>query len=519
MPATPDSLEIGWAGQRQVRLPLGTIQRHALVTGTTGYGKSGLLLSVQLGLLRNYPETGIILVDPKGETSQALTQQFLPALGERLPGMRPNRIVTVAPFGRYGVPLNPCARIVGLPIEVQAYHVCTLVGGLVEGFGQRMTSCLAWITRGIIEAGGSFADLRQVVSDDQAAGALAGRVADPEVRDYLVRILPTESRATRDAIRARIEYLLLLPCLRAMLCAEGSISGSDLIEAPVALVDTSGSPLGLESTAQFVSAWIFTLLTSAALTRPVGPHTHPVILAVEEWHRVAATAAGDLERLLSQVRHRKVGLWLANQTIGQISGLNPTLFSSLLTNISVQALFRPSAEDLRHLDELLPVTGKKVNPLLPDQLLSKEEERRRYKAMLAKLPPRQCLLVDRVAGTAGVISTLSLPFDEAARRYETLPAATREAWCRGRFGVPIETLLLQARSTLPLQAVAIPPVSAPAPKLALTLAPILAEVPDLNKAPSAMPEGDAVPSTGLAPSPRAPKTPKPKQAPLRLVLP
>lgn len=468
-----DTLPIGWSGRTRVDLPLSTIHRHALITGTTGYGKSGLLLSVILGVLGQKTGTSCCIVDPKGETVEALRETFIPTLSSRFPGITPNRIVTIAPFSSHGVPLNPCARIPGLPVEVQAHHVGVLVAGLVEGFGPRMQSLLGWVVRGVIEAKGSLLDVRRVVTEDGAGGQLAMRVEDEEVRDYLLRVLPTETRATKDAIRARIEHLLLLPCLKGMLCAEGSISGADIIEAPMALVDTSGSPLGLESTAQFIGGWIFTLLASAALTRPVTPSTHPVLLVIDEWHRVAATAANDLERLLSQVRHRKVGLWLANQTLGQVAGLSPSLLTSLLTNISIQALFRPKLEDLRELDELLPVTGRKVDPDMPDRLLSKDEERRRYKSMLAKLPPRQALLVDRIAGAAQVVTTLGLPFEEAARRARLLPEAEIAAWRRGRFGVPMETLLKQARSTLTSSEAA--PVARPPARRAAVPAEAVAE--------------------------------------------
>lgn len=505
MPA--DTLPVGWggaAGATPIALPLTTIHRHALVTGTTGYGKSGLLLSIILGLLARRAGTGCVVVDPKGETAESLREVFLPVLAERFPGLTPGRVVTVAPFSSYGVPLNACAPITGLPIEVQAHHVCTLVAGLVDGFGPRMSSLLGWVLRGVIEARGNLLDVRRVVTEDAVGVALAARVRDEEVRDYLVRILPTESRATKDAIRARIEHLLLLPYLKAMLSADGSISGSDLIEAPVSIVDTSGSPLGMESTAQFVGGWIFTLLASAALTRPLTPTTHPVLLVIDEWHRVATTASNDLERLLSQVRHKKVGLWLANQTLGQVEGLSSSLFQSLLTNISIQALFRPKPEDMRDLDDLLPVTGRKVDPDMPDRLLGRDEEKRRYKAMLAKLPPRQALLVDRVAGTAQVITTLGLPFEEAGRRARALPEAELTAWRRGRFGVPMAELLRQARPTL---------LGAP---------PARAEGVERGEVPrrEAGPELESVPTVEHAEGERVrPTSRRPARERLRLVLP
>lgn len=499
MPAG-ESLPVGWetSGSRTLRVPLSTIHRHALVTGTTGYGKSGLLLSVILGLLTQRAGTGCVVVDPKGETVEALRERFLPTLADRFPSLTPGRMVMISPFSAYGVPLNPCAPVPGLAIEVQAHHVGALVAGLVEGVGPRMASLLGWVLRGVIEARGSLLDVRRVVAEEGAGATLAGRVGDAEVREYLLHILPTESRATKDALRARIEHLLLLPCLRAMLCADRSVSGREIMEAPLSLVDLSGSPLGMESTARFVGGWIFTLLASAALTRPVTASTHPVLFFIDEWHRIAVSAEGDLERLLSQVRHRRIGLWLANQTLGQVAGLSPSLLQSLLTNISLQALFRPRPEDLRDLDDLLPVTGRKVDPDMPDRLLTRDEERRRYKTMLARLPPRHALFVDRIAGTAQVVTTLGLPFAEAERRARLLPEGVVASWRRGRFGVPMDLLLRQARSVLST------PVPAAAPGERSVAAPL---------------------ATQPAPSPPAPDPATPSRRPrtsrdrLRLVLP
>lgn len=452
--AADEGIAVGWRGEQGARtlvhVPPGTLHRHMLVTGTTGYGKTGFLLSLILGLLSRRARTGIVVVDPKGETVQLLRDQFLPVLCERSAGLAPEQVVTVSPFGGASVRLDPCARVPGLAVEVQAHCAGQLLAGMVDGVGPRMASCLSWLLRAAIEAGGSLLDVRAALVEPEAACAMAHHVREEEVRHYLLATLARESQATREALRARIDHLLLLPQLKAMLCARGSLSGSEMIEAQVTLVDLSGSPLGMEATARFVGGWIFTLLTAAALNRTVREDTHPVLIAIDEWHRIANTGADDLERLLSQVRFKRVALALANQSLGQISSLSMSLLQSLITNVSLQALFRPAPEDLRDLDDLLPVTGRKIDPDLPDRLLSLEDEKRRYKSALSRLPPRQALFVDRVAGKAEVVTTLSLPFEEARRRASMLPASTLEAWARGRAGVPFERLLGEARRTVSL---------------------------------------------------------------------
>ena len=445
-----DSLPVGWVygggHVRKLELLLSTLCRHCLVTGSTGWGKSAFLLSILLQLYKR-SGVGITLVDLKGETAEVFRDHFLVSLASANKNIRPDRIVTIAPFSRYGVPLNPLHPIPGLSSEVQANLVCSLVGSLVDGgLGPRMNSILAWLVQAVMAVNGNLADVLALINDDRFRLSVAGQVSDPAIRTYLLHTFETENRSSRDALRARLEWILLLPAMRGALCADSCLRGQDLIEAPITVVDLgSGVPQGFAPLARFVGGFIFQLLTAAVFSRPVTPETRPVLLCVDEWQELVKVAPDDFERLLAQARFRKVGVWLVNQALAQVDQVSSALTRCLTTNIALHVAFRPDQGDLKHLMPLLPVTGRRIDPDRPDQLLSRDKERQRLLESYARLPIRHAVLADLVGGQAQVIRTLTVPYEQARKRAEQLPQERIEQFRQGRFGVPVEELLKNAR--------------------------------------------------------------------------
>lgn len=461
---------VGWAvtsgEERLLTLPLSTVLRNTLVTGCTGWGKSGALLSVILTALTKFRPVGVVLVDCKGETAAEFTENFLPALAEAYPHLDPGKVAMVKPFGRgYGIPLNPLYPIAGLDAPVQAHIVATLIADLAEGnLGPRMKSLLSSLCQVGIVARLTLLDLLGMLREPAKVSAVAARIADEELRNYLTMVFPSEPQASKDALRARLEWLLLLPEIRAMLCAPTAVSGSDLLEAPLTVVDLGGDvPLGFLPLATFVGSYLTTILTTAVFCRKTP--AHPVMFVIDEWQVVIGKSAAELERMLSQCRFRLVSLTLANQTLGQVT--DASLLRSLLTNISVHWAFRPGEKDIDHLVQLLPVTGRSIDPEHPDQFLSKDAERRRILERLAKLPPRHALLADLVGGRAEIIRTLAVPYAEAKRRAAAVPETLRDACRRGRFGVPFNELLSlserQDTSSVGATPLSVHPLSVPAP--------------------------------------------------------
>lgn len=443
-----DVVPIGWVKRngdwKKLCLPLDTLLRHMLVTGTTGWGKSAMLQAMTFALLTRVPEVKVTWVDSQGDAADELVESFLPALLECFPHLEPGRIVVIKPFGKYGVKLSPLDPMLGVSREVQANMVAALLSDLTDGnWGSRMTSittslCLACV------GGGTLLDVLRLVQDPSYALSFASRVPFPESRSYLLTTVAEEPQAARDAVRARLEWLLLIKEVRAMLCADSSVGGAQILEAPVAVIDLGGSPQGFLPLARFLGTLVLGKLVGAIFSRK--PDSPPVTVFCDEWQELVRGGGGpDFERCLAQARHHRVNLVLANQTLAQVAEVSATLVRAVLTNISLHLAFRPGPEDIRHLLPLLPVTGRKVDADHPDRLLSPEAERRELVCQLGRLPPRHALLGDFVAGRAEVIRTLEVPYKEARERAERVAPEIRGRFRQGRFGILFAELMAGLR--------------------------------------------------------------------------
>lgn len=368
------TLPVGWStrhGRRVLhRLPLSTLSKHMLVNGCTGWGKSGFLLSLLLQLLRSHA-TGVVLIDMKGGTAEEL-RLFLSSITKRAP----HQLLVIAPFKGQLVPLNPLAPVPGLDRRVQANIVAGLFETLVEGIGQRMRGILTNLVRVVMALRGSLLDVLRLLTDEAFRLKVAEQLEDEELRHYLTVVFADEPKSSKDSLRARLDWLLLLPEVRAMLTAKGCLSGSDIIEAPLAIIDLSGAPLGFAAAARFVGSWIFQVVCAGIFQRSA--NSHQVAVCVDEWQELVKVGHEDMERILSLARFKQCHLMLANQTLAQISSVSAALTASVLENTALRVAFRPDSGSIRDLIPLLPITGRAVDPIRPDQYLTQAEERERY---------------------------------------------------------------------------------------------------------------------------------------------
>lgn len=204
----------------------------------------------------------------------------------------------------------------------------------------RMQSLLGKLCHAGVLAGVTLLVLIAALQDEQAAARLASRVPDEELRHYLTDVLPREPRASKDALASRLHWLLLIPEVRASLCAPTALAGADILEAPLSVIDLGGDiPMGFLPLVEVVASLLMTIVTMAIFSRKVP--AHPVLCIIDEWQVIAPKSGAELERTLAQARFRQVSLILANQTLGQIS--DTSLLRSLLTNICTSASMKPCA--------------------------------------------------------------------------------------------------------------------------------------------------------------------------------
>lgn len=374
---------------------------HWLITGATGSGKSYLALALLAQLLRRR-SAGIVVVDMKGELSQILREQALPALVASLPEADAarllRRIAVVSPFDeRATPPFQVLARDPTLPIELQAHEVASSFGRTIgRDLGVLQAGVLKYALLAAIDVGLCFTEVPQLLQDAALLRGVVERTRLPEVRAYFAERFPRERAGSLAALLSRLDSLLMYPTLRRMLSARGMIRFDRLLERAVTVIDLGGAPAGMRELSAFFGQLIFQKIVRATFARRVGPETLPTTIMADEFQEMLSPEiAADFERFLTLARSQRVFLWCLFQQAAQVEKVSPVLLRILRTNTNYQLMFRSSLEDAKAMSHILPVTGvvPKERPGFPDPrtppvMLTPDEERKILVEQVPHMPDR-----------------------------------------------------------------------------------------------------------------------------------
>ena len=101
-----------------------------------------------------------------------------------------------------------------------------------------------------------------------------------------------------------------------MLCAPTAVSGSNLLEAPLTVVDLGGDvPLGFLPLATFIGSFLTTTLTTAVFCRKTP--AHPVMFVIDEWQVVSEKPpAKPVASFASRNRSKRFVVDAAHERLG-----------------------------------------------------------------------------------------------------------------------------------------------------------------------------------------------------------
>jgi hypothetical protein len=372
-----------------------------MIAGATGSGKSYWLLAVIAQLL-SLRQSGLVLLDMKGETAALLRSTLLPALVATLEPRAArrllSRIAVIAPFdARSTPPLQVLARDTGLPIELQAGEVASSFGHTVgRDLGPLQSTVLKFALQLAIDVGLSFGDLPFLLSNETLLAGAVGRCRLPDVRDYFTARFRRERAGSVASLLSRIDHLLMHPSLKRMLSAPGMLRCDRLLTDAVTVVDMTGAPAGMAEVASFVGQILFRKLIRAVFSRQIDGRTPPVNIMADEFQAMLSPEIGaDFERVLTRARSQKAFLWLLFQQAAQVEAVSPLLMRILKTNTNYQLMLRSGADDARALAHILPVAGNVPreragfpDPRNPTGTITEDEERRRLVEQVPSLPDR-----------------------------------------------------------------------------------------------------------------------------------
>ena len=391
-----------------VEVPLWQRLRHTYILGTTGYGKSQLILRMAsddaaAGL-------GFCLVDPHGDLCLDVLS--------RIPEDRFGDVIYVS-FGEPGyVPVwNPFAS------EVQpgklADDITRAFLAQTSSRGARMEHNFRMLSYVVSRLGGTLNDFAEMAERTSRGKLLReqalARIANPQVRRFLTAELPSYSAADVRSVTNKLSPLLLDDQLGAMFTQpDNQLSPRAWMdEGRIVLVNLSSGQIGADH-ARIVGSLLVSLIYRAAVSRADVPAAarRPFLLYVDEFQQLQAAT---LSELLSEGRKYAIGAVLAHQERGQ---LGKELAQSL-GNCGTKVIFRPGEDDYAHSRKVLGgrVTDQDLQRLTVGQAFVACGAQ--VASLRTELTEREATVDPRVAVREYVVAHY------LALRAEQLPAAPR----------------------------------------------------------------------------------------------
>lgn len=334
-----------WCGLSFDRLFGGDNVLHALITGSSGSGKSRLIAALLSVLFCRMP---CILWDNKSELAQIaiLILEWLRASGVEIP------LRKIQPFETGRVPLLRLTEPEpGTSREIQALSLAESLNEAVgsdAGLGIRMHRIFLAGSSLAVEKNVPLMQLAHWLGNPVVFAREARTSADSRVRDYVLNDFPRENKSSIAALRARLDELFHLRDVRLALSAPSCLSLRDCLESGVTIIDAGSPPAGAEKAMRLLVGPLMGRLMRAVLSRPVRPDTAPALVLFEEAQEQLSHGryqVDQFKRLLALARFKRTPLWFSAQQIGQIADVDPMLLRILRTNTTLECCFRSSAED------------------------------------------------------------------------------------------------------------------------------------------------------------------------------
>lgn len=384
-------------GKLDARLLATDLDRHALVLGSTGTGKSSLL--EQLARMSFATGRGCALIDPHGDLFQRVTAWALHAeipdltildftRPELLPGWNPLKPLPGVDPGRQVDLLIGIFKRLYADEEARSFAL-----------GIKIQEILRFSFRAAIESEVpcTLDTLRSFLLIPALRSRLLATVS-ADVRYYFHERFKKREESYVPAVLGRLEPLL------GSLAVQRFLGQPTNTIDPLAIMDRGGTLLVnlakgyLGPTADILGRLLMNALELGALRRESIPPERrtPYTLIVDEAHTFAGSD-GAIETLYTAGRKYRLTLVLASQAL---SLLTPHFQTIALGNAGHQFLFRLPHKEAQHLaPDLFEPQGNVLRPRLHahdkiDYLTPSEEIAARTKE-LANLPIGACYWLDR----------------------------------------------------------------------------------------------------------------------------
>lgn len=327
-----------------VGLPLSALEKHAYLLGSTGSGKTNLILK----LIEQDIERGhsVAIFDLRGDLVERVlslcVKKDVHSHRVLLFDLREKqRVVGFNPLGGDGEPF------------VRALHLLEVIRAESEGWGVQLEETMRNCFLLLAHAEQPLTGLEQVLFDEDYLDALLSHCDDPSVVGFFERYksLSEEKQLTWALpVMNKVTPLFATPGLRAVFGAETSIALDTMLAAKGSILLVSLAVDELSRSGRMLGSLLVAAITRTMLARVNIPEVrrNPVRLYIDEFENMASESFMEL---IAEGRRFKLSLLLSHQNLSQ---LTPRLLSTIRNNVGLQILFRCGFQDAKQLVSELP---------------------------------------------------------------------------------------------------------------------------------------------------------------------
>jgi DNA-binding MarR family transcriptional regulator len=335
-----DGITIGFLkqyrrGKEQASIPLSDLTRHIYIIGSSGTGKTSLLVNI----IAQAQEKGycVHVIDPHGDMAYDLVE-CLPERLDEIIFLDPLKVrfsvnpFELPPYSNEYERAMLIERIIGQIIEVMK----RIFGERYWGPSLNRTFQNVVRTLYVRDDSPTFKDILDVLLGRFKDGDFEKHESFKELEQELKKIPPERF----DAVINKVDPFVKNDLLRMLFCRkESSIDFNELLKPKKLVIWRLAKAEITEMNMQMVGSALITKLWFYCASRP-REERNPVLLVIDEFQNFAFLET--LEVMIAEARKFGIGLVLSHQHTKQ---LTEALLGEVLGNTATKIIFRVSGED------------------------------------------------------------------------------------------------------------------------------------------------------------------------------
>jgi hypothetical protein len=343
--------------ERMIGMDADARRRHLYVVGSTGTGKSTLLLNLihqdmQAG-------RGFTLIDVHGDLATAAV--------ERVPRQRTNDAIVFDAAAEHVIPFNPLACPNPTRVDQVTSGVVSAFKKLYDSWGPRLENLLRYAVFVAVEQQGTLLDMLRLLTDKAYRDQVVVHVSDEVVRSFWQNEFASWNGPYRteavSSVTNKLMPFLTSRQLRAITTgpAKRSLDLRKVMdEGRILIVNLSRGMLGQDNST-LLGSLLLTAIEQAAMTRAElsEGERRDHFLYLDEFQSLTTPSTAIM---LSESRKYRVCLTLSHQLTQQ---LDPATYHAVIGNCGTLLSFRVGLEDA---DLLAPAMSKHPGQLMPADL-------------------------------------------------------------------------------------------------------------------------------------------------------